>query len=262
MKSRLFVFLFAVSPCLFAVGQDTDWLPRFLDQLDPASAVVAEIEQLGPDASRDEIIATAANYFRSRDPLIPMWEVPLEAVATAEDIAKADLAIDHVITERSGVYTLPEKLPWFDAPKTFYTLSRFPHFDYLTRAYNTTRDERYAAAMVRDFLDFVTNVPLAKAENFHVQVAGIYNPWNWVILQVRLRRWNDALAHLRASPSLSDENYLRIAQYMWDEVDWVVPRKILGLHNGTLGNASSILYLSLQYPEAKSAAFWQSDATS
>ncbi len=60
---------------------------------------------------------------------------------------------------------------------------------------------------------------------------------------------------------MSHEDYLRIVQYMWDEVDWVVPRKILGLHNGTLGNSSTILYASLQYPEAKSAAFWQSDST-
>ncbi|GAB5561282.1 MAG: hypothetical protein SynsKO_29290 [Synoicihabitans sp.] len=240
---------------------EEDWLPRFLEQLDPASPVGQQIAELGPEAARPAIIATAAGYFRSREPLVPLWEVPIEAVATDEDISRADLAIDHVITERSGVYHLPEKLPWFDAPKTFYTLSRFPHLDYLMRAYLSTGDERYATAMVRDLLDFVENVPLSKAEGYHVQVPAIYNPWNWVILQVRVRRWIDSLAHLRASPSLSDEDYLRIVSHLWAEVDWVVPRKILGLHNGTLGNASTILYASLQYPEAKSAAFWQSDST-
>ncbi len=76
-----------------------------------------------------------------------------------------------------------------------------------------------------------------------------------------MKRWIDVLAHLRESPSLSDENYLRILQYMWNEVDWLLPRKVLGLHNGSLGNSSTILYASLQYPEARSAATWEQDST-
>jgi len=238
-----------------------DWLPRFVAQLDPASAVAGEIARLGDEPPRAEVIKVAAGYFRSREPLTPLWEVSTTAIASNEDIAKSDKAIEHVITESTGVFELPDKLPWFDAPKAFYTLSRFPHFDYMMRAYNTTEDERYAAAMVRDMFDFIENVPLSKAVDYHVQVPSNKNPWNWVLLQWRVKRWIDVLAHLRESPSLSDENYLRILQYLWDEVDWLVPHKILGLHNGTLGNAGSILYASLQYPEAKSAVFWENDAT-
>lgn len=244
-----------------AEDKAVDWLDRFIMQLDPGSELSRSIEALGDAASRDEVIATAAGYFRSREPLVPLWDVSLSAVASAEDIESSDKAINHLITERSGVFQLPDKMPWFDAPKDFYTLSRFPHFDYLMRAYSTTRDERYAAAIVRDMEDFVENVPLSKAADYHVQVPSNKNPWNWVLLQWRVKRWIEVLAHLRESPTMSDEAYLRFLQYSWDEVDWLVPHKILGLHNGTLGNAGTILYMSLQYPEARSAAFWQADAT-
>ena len=262
MKPWTLLLSLAVSSTALADHHAEDWLTKFQSQLDPASPVAQAIDDLGENPSRDRIIATAAGYFRSRKPLSPLWEVPLGTTASPADIASSDLAIDRVITERSGVFTLPEKMPWFDAPKNFYTLSRFPHFDYLMRSYATTQDERYATAMVRDMLDFVENVPLSKSVNYHVQVASNKNPWNWVLLQWRVKRWIDTLAHLRESPSLSDETYLRFTQYLWDEVDWLVPNKILGLHNGTLGNAGTILYASLQYPEARSAAFWQNDATS
>ena len=246
-----------------AVGQNqnSDWLPRFLAQIDPESGLVNEINLLGEDPSRERVITSAANYFRSRQPLTPLWIIPTTAPASALDIEQADKAVDHIITDRSGEFPLPDNLPWFNAPEKLITLSRFPHFDYLTRAYSSTHDERYAAAMVRDMLDFVKNVPLSESVDFHVQVDANLNPWNWVLLQWRVKRWIDVLAHLRESPSLPDEDYLRILLYMWDEVDWLVPNKILGLHNGTLGNASTILYASLQYPEAGQAAFWQADST-
>ena len=117
MKYRTLFILLAVSvgsftSTAFADHHAEDWLPRFREQLDPAS--------------RARIVETAARYFRDREPLSPLWEVGLDEVATEEDIARLDLAIDHIITERSGVFHLPEKLPWYDAPKNFYTLSRFP----------------------------------------------------------------------------------------------------------------------------------------
>ena len=262
MKLRPFVLLPALGlGGLSSLVQADNWLPRFVDQLDPESAVAQQIEQLGEEASRDAVIDVAAAYFRGRDPLIEPWVMPQSAELQDGDLAMAELAINHVITERSGVFELPEDKPWFKAPDKFPTLSRFPHFDYLARSYQHTADERFATAMVRDMLDFVEHVDLADSVNYHVQVNLRTNPWNWVLLQWRVKRWIDGLAHLRESPSLSDENYLRILQYTWDEVDWLVPNKILGLHNGTLGNAGTILYAALQFPEAQSASFWQADAT-
>lgn len=242
-------------------GQNEDWLARFLDQLDPDSRVALEVQGLSTQASQSDIIATAARHFRLREPLTSLWVIPTDARASENDIELSEKAIDHIITDRSGEFPLPDKLPWFNTPEKLGTLSRFPHFDYLARSYATTKDERYAAAMVRDMMDFVENVPLSKSVDYHVQVAININPWNWVLLQWRVKRWIDVLAHLRESPSLSDENYLRILQYMWDEVDWLLPRKVLGLHNGSLGNSSTILYASLQYPEARSAATWEQDST-
>ena len=127
-----------------AIGQNhqDDWLPQFLNQLDPNSEVVTEIEKLGADASNEDVIQTAARHFRSRQPLTSLWVIPLDATASEQDIEQADKAIDHIITDRSGEFPLPDKLPWFSAPEKLMTLSRFPHFDYLTRAYASTQDER------------------------------------------------------------------------------------------------------------------------
>ncbi len=220
-----------------------------------------KIAQFGDNPSRADVITVAADYFRSREPMVLMWHIPMDTAASEEDIVNSENAIKNIITDRSGVFPLAENKPWFDAPEKLLTLSRFPQLDYLMRAYTTSGDERYARAMVRDMMDFVQHVDLADAVNFHVQVDANENPWNWVLLQWRVKRWIDALVHLRESPSLSDENYLRIMHYMWEEVDWLVPHKALGLHNGTVGNASAILYAALQYPEARSAAFWQADST-
>ncbi len=262
LLASLGIFSLGILPAIsFGQESDADWLNRFLSQLDPDSPVARTIDALGPRPERSAIIDTAGRYFRSRPPLTKLWVNPLSTPASPLDVERSDKAIRHIITDRSGEFPLPDKLPWFSAPEKLPTLSRFPHFDYLSRAYSSSGDEKYARAMVRDMLDFVENVPLERSAEYHVQVAPNVNPWNWVLLQWRVKRWIDTLAHLIESPSLSNENYLRILQYMWDEVDWLVPNKILGLHNGTVGNASTILYASLQYPEAQSAAFWQADAT-
>ena len=257
-----FIGVYFCNTLNLASAQDRpdQWLERFVDELDPASQVAGDIDDLGADRSREQVIRTAASHFRSRVPLTGLWVVPFDVPATAEDRQRADKAIDHIITERSGEFALPDNLPWFDAPDNFPTLSRFPHFDYLARSYSDSGDERYAEAIVRDILDFIEHVDIAESVNFTVQSPLNLNPWNWVLLQWRVKRWIDVLAHLRSSPSLSDENYLRFLQYIWDEVDWLVPNKNLGLHNGTLGNGSAILYTALHYPEAKSAEAWLDDA--
>ncbi len=266
MKYRILSLFFTLAfggAYQVALGQvqDEEWLPYFLDQLDPESEVINQIQALGKNPSSEDIIAAAANHFRTREALTPLWVIPSDATASERDIELSEKAIQHIITDRSGEFQLPDNLPWFNAPEKLLTLSRFPHFDYLIRSYSSTKDERYAAAMVRDMMDFVENVPLSKSVDYHVQVAANINPWNWVLLQWRVKRWIDVLAHLRQSPSLSDENYLRILSYIWNEVDWLLPRKVLGLHNGSLGNSSTILYASLQYPEARSAATWEQDST-
>lgn len=250
----------AVAP---AAGQAPGgWLERFVSQLDPGSEIAGRIGELGSEAGEAEIVEAAATYFRSRPDPIPLWVVPRSDSASTTDLAWADQAITHVITDRSGTVRFGDNLPWFNAPQKLATLSRFPHLDYLMRSYVSTGDERYAAAMVRDMVDFMENVPLSRASEFHVQMPPDQNPWNWVLLQWRVKRWIDALTHLKDSPSLPDDTYLRLVQYLWDEVNWLVPRKVLGLHNGTLGNVSTILYAARNFPESRHAAEWLDDATS
>ncbi|MFV1981824.1 MAG: heparinase II/III family protein, partial [Rhodothermia bacterium] len=260
----LLVVLLSVAGSQSAVAQieaEPDWLDDFVTRLDPESRPARLIRALGSNAPRSEIIKAAAGYFRSRDPVLPLWVMPIPAEPDAGfDFDLADKAVDHLITTRAGAEQYGELLPWFSPDKKLNTLSRFPHFDYLAPAYFNSGDERYAEAMVRDMLDFVEHVPISDADRYNVQVEPTINPWNWVLLQWRDKRWIDALVYLRDSPSLSDEDYLRIVRHIWQEIDWLVPHKVLGLHNGTLGNLSTILYAASHFPEARSASMWLSDA--
>jgi hypothetical protein len=250
-----------VRPGFATAPQDSTWLTDFVDRFDPESRPAKLAEALGSNASDQELIRALAEHFRSATPVDPLWVMPIpDEVDPEHDVALADKAVDHLITTREGEEQYSELLPWYSEDKKIGTLSRFPHFDYIAPAYFHTGDEKYAAAMVRDMLDFIDHVPISGADKYHVQVNYKINPWNWVLLQWRTKRWIDALVLLRASPSLSDENYLRIVHHIWQEIDWLVPHKVIGLHNGTLGNVSAILYTAINFPEAANASDWLADA--
>ena len=76
------------------------------------------------------------------------------------------------------------------------------------------------------------------------------------MLQWRVMRWIDALSIIKESPSVPDSTYLRSIYHIWQEVDWLIPRMVLGLHNGTLGNVRTILYAGFNFPEAANSKEW------
>ncbi|NNE34729.1 MAG: alginate lyase family protein [Rhodothermales bacterium] len=221
---------------------------------------LAALTESGDDST---IVRTAAAYFRGRVVPRRLWVMPIPKERDPAFVdERADKAVKHLITTRAGEEQFGNELPWFDPAKKINTIARFPHFDYLAPAYYHSGDERYASAMVRDMMDFIRNVPVEAPDGYHVQTVFTINPWNWVLLQWRVKRWMDALVHLRMSPSLSDEQYLRIMLRIWEEVDWLGPRKVLGLHNGTLGNLSAILYAAVHFPETSRSESWLQDAGS
>jgi hypothetical protein len=237
------------------------WLDSFIAELDPESEPAQLAARLDGQSVRAELVRALGMYFRKRELNGPLWVMPIPSERDPKhDTELADKAVDHLITSRAGEEQYGARLPWYSADKELATLSRFPHFDYLAPAYFHTGDERYARTMVGDMLDFVAHVPISGAEQYHVQVAPRVNPWNWVLLQWRVKRWIDALEYLRESPSLPDEDYLRIVFHIWQEVDWLTSHKNVGLHNGTLGNVSAILYAATYFPEAQKAESWLADA--
>jgi hypothetical protein len=240
-----------------------DWLEDFVDRLNPTREPASSLDS--PDVTtvegRSSVIAALTEHFRAQPPVEPLWVIALpDGRDPSHDTERADKAVNHLITTRAGQEQFGDLLPWYSPDKELATLSRFPHFDYLAPAYYHTNDEKYAQAMVRDMLDFVEHVPISGAGQYHVQVEPRINPWNWVLLQWRTKRWIDALAFLRRSPSLSDENYLRIVHHIWQETDWLVSHKNVGLHNGTLGNLSALLYAAINFPEAEASDRWLDDA--
>lgn len=253
------LFVCAATPAVRA--QDAPWLSELVNRIDVESTASQVLAELPAGAAQADSIRVLAGYFRSKQPPERLWVINWPGERQADFVDdRADKAVGHLITDRQGEEQYGDDLPWYSGEKLLSTLSRFPHFDYLAPSYYHTGDERYAAALVRDMLDFVEHVPIEKADMYHVQVDLRINPWNWVLLQWRVKRWVDVLYYLRDSPSLSDEDYLRILLHIQRETEWVVPRKVLGLHNGTLGNLTAILYVATAFPEFASAADWYQEA--
>ncbi len=250
-------------PSAHAKTAEDVWLPKFISRLDSASQPAKLLANIQPSAPGHEKIQLLAKYFRAKSFLKPNWviEVPDLKDAT-HDTQLADNAAKNLIYSMYGVEQFGESLPWFGKDKKVRTLARFPHFDYLAPAYFHTGNETYARTMVRHMEDFINNAPIELAANVNVQTNYTTNPWNWVLQHWRIMRWVDALAFLKKSPSLPDSTYLRILLHLWEEVDWLVPRMNLGLHNGTLGNLRGILYTGLNFPEAANGLYWQNEALS
>ncbi|MCZ6675147.1 MAG: alginate lyase family protein, partial [Verrucomicrobia bacterium] len=219
------------------------------------------LTQIQQPASRQKQIEVLAKYFRTGAFIKPAWVTVIPALKDpGYDTQLADNAVKNLISSLYGEEQFGENLPWFDEGKKVRTIARFPHFDFLAPAYFHTGNEVYARTLIRHMVDFTKNAPIRLAKNINIQTDYTINPWNWVLQHWRIMRWIDTLGFLKDSPSLADSAYLRILLHLWQEVDWLVPRINLGLHNGTLGNLRAVLYASLNFPEVKNADGWFSEA--
>jgi len=238
-------------------AQAGDWFEEFIDRLDPESAPARLAGREGEKPTRQELIGRVASHFRGREYGNPPWVIPTAAQRDPSgDFRDADDAVRHLIRSQYGKEQFPDTLPWFGRGKRVMTIARFPHFDYVAPAYFHTGEEKYARAMVRDMEDFLDHAPIIRAGWVTPQTDPLVNPWNWVFQHWRIIRWIDALSFLKESPSLPDSTYLRILNHLWEEVEWLVPRMQLGLHNGTLGNIRAVIYAGMSFPEAAEGAQW------
>ncbi|MCG8608378.1 heparinase II/III family protein [bacterium] len=244
-------------------GVEGHWLASFANRIDPKSEPAKRLHDLGPTASKHDSVRVLAGYFRSKLFIQPHWVIRTPSYKNPEhDTDLADGAVKNFISSMYGEEQFGETLPWLNKDKRVRTIARFPHFDYLLPAYFHTGNEDYARTMVRHMEDFILNAPISLAEHITIQTDYTVNPWNWVLQHWRIMRWIDALDALQDSPSLEDSTYLKILWHLWQEVDWLVPRMILGLHNGTLGNLRAVLYAGLNFPEANNGVYWQNEALS
>ncbi len=255
---HFFLAGFLTAPAVTAKEQP--WLTSLISQLDDASPALTVLNRLPATAGERAKTQALAGRFRQQTFLKPNWVInkPEKREPDYHDQRAVD-ALQGKIWTMYGTEELGDRLPWYDPKKRVRTLARFPHFDYLAPAYFHTQDERYAQLMVRHMEDFLQEAPIEKAADVSVHDDYRSNPWNWVLLLWRIARWIDTLDFLQNSSSLSDATYLRILDHLWKEADWLVPRMNLGLHNGTIANARSILYAGLTFRDAKQSRFWEQE---
>lgn len=259
MRLRLtLVLVVLLSGSVHVAAQVPEWYTEFVVQLDRQNDSLSFISETPTAESWMNEARRISHYFRNRPAEQDPWIITIPKDSAVVRFDWADRAIDHIITTRAGSEAFGDTLPWFSPDKQLNTLSRFEHFEYLVPAYYLSGNEAYAAAIVRDMLDFVDHAPIEKAARFTVQDDPRWNPFNWVLTQWRIVRWIDALYYLRESPSLTEESHLRILNHMWKEIDWLVPRVMLGLHNGTLGNLRTLIYSGITYPEHRNGGNWLS----
>ncbi len=242
---------------------ENDWLNDFINKLDPESEPVLNLKQLPKDAAREQKISVLAKYFRTKEYIHPHWVIFKPDV---KDPDKVDPRAWETL-ENNVYYSAYEKgvfegdIPWFDPDKTVKSVGRFPHFDYLVPAYYHTGDERLAQLIVKNMSDFIKHVPISKATGINVQDYFAGNPWNWVLQHWRMMRFIDTLDFLKNSPSMPDSLFLQTILDVHDEMEWLIPRMFLGLHNGTLGNIRGMIYVGLNFPELKQGKKWLNDGT-
>ena len=193
---------------------------RALDLTKPALAPVRDALDAGDVAEAGRRFAA---HFRRRDmssPLLPDWSrVPRDPAhrnKIAEDCLRGRLVDGY------NVYDVPQTgIDWVNAP--LFCLPRFPIFPALTEAWHHTQDARYLRFIVDHTFQYMRAYPIEEFAGRHSN-EGYRNhylvgpPTWWCLEPNRLDAWSTALACIRSSPLITDEEILASLHRMLQEI--------------------------------------------
>ena len=204
--------------------KDRQTLLRLLDMGRPELAKVRE--EL--DAGNVEAAGRAfINWFRTRDmttPLLRDWsKVPQDphySNQIAQDCLRGRL------WDGYNVYDVPGTgIPWVNAP--LFCLTRFGIFPSLLESWHHTQDARYLRFVIDHTVQYMAAYPIegfaGKHSNEGYRSHYLVGPptW-WCLLPNRLEQWATALAYVRCSPLVSDEELLASLHRMLQEIRYLM----------------------------------------
>lgn len=207
----------------FVIPDRAEFL-RSLDLSRPELRPVREALDRGDvDAAGRAYIA----HFRTRDmksPLLTDW--PATPRKADFHNAIADDCLRGRIADGYNVYDAPAGgIDWYDCP--LFCLPRFPIFPHLLEAFHHAQDGRYLRFIVDHSLEYIRAYPIegfAGKHSFEGQ-RGHYlvgPPTWWCLLPNRQDEWTSALAAIRSSPLVSDEELLTILHRMLQEIRYLM----------------------------------------
>ncbi|MBI3986192.1 MAG: alginate lyase family protein [Lentisphaerae bacterium] len=201
----------------------------FLSALDFSSPALATVKQALDRNELEEAGRQFARHFRGRDmtsPLLKDWtSLPKNPAAVPP---RAPGYLEGRLWDAYNVYDAPPTgIDWHECPLS--CLTRFPIFPDLLEAAHHAGDVRYIRFIVDHALGYMNAWPIEtftghttrEGWRHHYVVAA---PWYWCMLPERLDEWAKAIAVIRKSPAVTDEELLRMLHRLLEECRFFLPQ--------------------------------------
>ncbi|MDA1138593.1 MAG: alginate lyase family protein [Planctomycetota bacterium] len=199
----------------------------FLRALNLDLPALADVKEALEQAKIQEAGRAYVQHFRTCDlssPLLTEWDSlerdPSHENAIAEDCLRGRLYDGY------NYYDIPEEgIDWYDCP--LFCLPRFPIFPSLTASWHHKQDERYLRFVIDHASEYMNAYPIEYFEGKHSS-QGYRNhylvgpPTWWCLCPNRLEAWSSALALLRTSPLVTDEEILLSLHRMLQEIRYFI----------------------------------------
>jgi hypothetical protein len=169
----------------------------------------------------------------------------------------ADQAVANTFELLTITKTLPADIDWhhgFEEDREWiFFLNRMPWLPALGKAYQITRDPRYAQAFTAQFQDWLKDNPLPTWKD--------ENSPSWRLIEAGRRLWDSWIETFQlfiASPEVADDIKLQMLRSIHDHGQFLM--RFRTRFNHLLVESDGLLYAACAFPEFKRATTWQTMA--
>lgn len=237
----------------------------FLRTLDLERPELADVKAALGRGDVEEAGRAFAQHFRTRDrssPLLTDWDsVPRDpdfVDPIAEDCLRGRLYDGY------NYYDVPtDGIDWYDCP--LFCLPRFPVFPSLVASWHHRQDPRYLRFVIDHALEYMAAYPITWFAGKHSK-EGYRNhylvgpPTWWCLCPERLEQWSAALALLRRSPLVTDEELLASLHRMLQEIRYFLTQipYWVGIRHNAAGYTIRVMgILSRVFEDFAESAKWR-----
>lgn len=267
MKKLLIFCMTLVASSLFA--QEGKELYDLLDLDRPGLERVKKACEKGDIGKADKELL---KYFRSRTS-IQMTDIDLNNVKNTEEEQRwADESLEHKFHAHKGYesYFYGKDIDWRYWPvednELRWQLHRHYWFLPLAKAYYKTSDDKYAAALVEHYTDWVKKNPLldikalqaggASAETVAAERENLKFAWRPMEVSHRLQNQPMWFELIKQSPRMTPDFLNLFLQHFHEHADYLL-NHYSEKGNHLLFEAQRMVYAGIFFPEFKDAAAWR-----